>query len=156
MVRITMAALCFLTTDWTGLCRGSAVRLFWRCPFRIWSQKPAVLSEVARYGVLMAVWLMIPFFRYKTQSITNHWLNDTALCTWRSSSLLRFFIVFLSPPKPILWHHLDETIVTSFQITLFFQFMIHLSPSHRQFRIWDTDLQRGDTLRRIENSWLIY
>jgi hypothetical protein len=71
MVRITVAALCFLNTEWTGLCRGNAVRLFWRCAFRFWSRKSAVLSEVARYGVLMAMWLMIQVFRYKTRSKTH-------------------------------------------------------------------------------------
>jgi len=99
MVRITMAAPCFLNTDWTGLFRGSAVHLFWRCPFWIWSQKPAVLSEVARYGVLMAVWLMVPFFRYKTRhswttgSMTQHYAPEDLHHNW---GFLWFFSV---PPN---------------------------------------------------------
>ena len=104
MVRITMAALCFLNAEWTGLCRGSAVRLFWRCAFKFWSRKSAVLSEVARYGVLMAVWLTIQVFRYKTRSKSHK-----PLAQWHSVMYLKIFIMtevflwFFSVPPSQFW-----------------------------------------------------
>lgn len=158
MVRITMAALCFLNTEWTGCvgimlytCFGSAHFEFDPENHLSWVR----LQDVA-FSWLCGWWFMSSGTRCG-QKVTNLWVSDTALCTWRSSSWLRFFMVFsqsfqaISGTSPRLdnCHFFPNYIV----------FSNLWSTNHPPIDSLESELQRTHKVTHwegLKTSWLIY